>query len=184
MSDFHSGVICIHFSATVSLPSSSSMYLIVLYIIPIVDARTRISLILQWNLSYADLCLSACHPRYDHNLALFLISYILHLFMQPPPLMWTATTITDFQTSNMWPILTHKKNSFKKDIWKTISSLYSLYTFSQFVTTKIGFKQLCSEPDTADIAAPDLEEGVTDETQDLIDVPFADFINFESDQLV
>ena len=43
----------------------------------------------------------------------------------------------------------------------------SLISTSSGVTKKVGFKQLHSEPNAADIAAPGLEEGVIDEMHEI-----------------
>ena len=44
--------------------------------------------------------------------------------------MWTSFTKIDFQISHILPPLTQEKNSLKKDLRDTISSLHCLGTFS------------------------------------------------------
>ena len=55
----------------------------------------------------------------------------------------------------------------------------------QHCFNKVGFKQLHTTPVTTDdLPEPDLEADVTDEMHSSLDVPFAHFINLESDDII
>ena len=63
--------------------------------------------------------------------------------------------------------------------WTGVSDLNIQLCFN-----KVGFSQLCKDPNSNSLPDPDHDSDVTDEVRALIDGPFGDFINLESDGII
>ena len=63
--------------------------------------------------------------------------------------------------------------------WTGISDLNIQHCFN-----KVGFSQLCTNPNNDSLPDPDLDSDVTNEMRAVINIPFRDFIKLESDKII